>query len=74
LSHHSNRFYFNNQLLANDTTSITLILPPVLDTYPTTTLFAFIDTDILLSIGGGLVVERNVRIIKHQYKDRKAIP
>jgi hypothetical protein len=69
----SNRLYFNNnQLLANDTTSAIFIMPPLLGTNSTTTLFAFIATDILLSIGAGLVVGRNARIIKHQYQERKA--
>jgi hypothetical protein len=69
----SNKLYFNNnQLLANDTTSAIFIMPPLLGTNSTTTLFAFIATDILLSIGAGLVVGRNARIIKHQYKERKA--
>ena len=71
----SDKLYFNNnQLLANDTTSAILIMPPLLGTNSTTTLFAFIATDILLSIGAGLVVGRNARIIKHQYQERKARP
>ena len=69
----SNKLYFNNnQLLANDTASTIFVMPPLLGTNSTTMLFAFIATDILLIIGAGLVVGRNTRIIKHQYKERKA--
>jgi hypothetical protein len=69
----SGKSYFNNnQLLANDTTSAIFVMPPLLGTNSTTMLFAFIATDILLIIGAGLVVGRNARIIKHQYKERKA--
>jgi hypothetical protein len=38
---------------------------PLFSTNPTTTLFAFIATDILLIIGAGLAVGRNTGIIKH---------
>jgi hypothetical protein len=69
----SNKLYFNNnQLLANGTASTIFVMPPLLGTNSTTMLFAFIATDILLIIGAGLVVGRNARIIKHQYKERKA--
>ena len=66
----SNRFYFNNnQLLANDTASTIFVMPPpLLGINSATMLFAFIATDILLIIGAGLVIGRNVRIIKHQYE------
>ena len=71
----SDKLYFNNnQALANDTTSAVLIMPPLLGANSTTTLFAFIATDILLIIGAGLVVGRNVRIIKHQYEYKKDKP
>jgi hypothetical protein len=70
----SDKLYFNNHpLLANDTTSAILIMP-LLATDSTTALFAFIATDILLIIGAGLVVGRNVRIIKHQYEYKKDKP
>jgi hypothetical protein len=71
----SDKLYFNNnQALANDTTSAVLIMPPLLGANSTTTLFAFIATDILLIIGAGLVVGRNARIIKHQYEERRGKP
>jgi hypothetical protein len=71
----SDKLYFNNnQPLANDTTSAILIMPPLLGTNSTTTLFAFIATDILLIIGAGLVVGRNARIIRYQYQERKGKP
>jgi hypothetical protein len=71
----SDKLYFNNnQALANDTTSTVLIMPPLLGANSTTTLFAFIATDILLIIGAGLVVGRNARIIKHQYEERRGKP
>jgi hypothetical protein len=71
----SDKLYFNNnQLLANDTTSAVFIMPPLLGTNSTTTLFAFIATDILLIIGAGLVVGRNARIMKHKYEKRRGKP
>ena len=71
----SDKLYFNNnQPLANDATSAVFIMPPLLGTNSTTTLFAFIATDILLIIGAGLVVGRNARIIKHKYEKRRGKP
>jgi hypothetical protein len=46
---------------------------PLFSTNPTTTLFAYIATDILLIIGAGLAVGRNARIIKHQYQEKKGM-
>ena len=66
----SDKLYSNSQPLANDSAS-TIHIMPLLATNSTTTLFAFIATDILLIIGAGLVVGRNARIIKHQYQERK---
>jgi hypothetical protein len=66
----SEKLYFNNQLLSNDTTAATLMTPPLLGTNSTTILLAFIATDILLIVGASLVVGRNARIIKH-HQERK---
>ena len=67
----SDKLYFNNQLPANETTAATILITPLLRTNSTTTLLAFIATDILLIVGAGLVVGRNARIIKHIYQERK---
>ena len=69
----SEKFYFNNQLVANETAAAitTSLITPLLRTNSTTILLAFVATEILLIIGAGLVVGRNARIIKHLYQEKK---
>jgi hypothetical protein len=63
----SEKLYFNSQLPLNDTGAATLIMQPLVGTNSTTMMLAFIATDILLIGGSGLVVGRNVRIMKYYY-------
>jgi hypothetical protein len=68
----SEKLYFINQETLLEKYNATLIMPLV-QTDPTTTIFAFAATDLLLMIGVGLVIGRNSRVLQYYYKEKKRI-
>ena len=68
----SEKFYFSNHGTILENGSAILIMPLV-HSDPATTILVFTTTDFLLMIGAGLLIGRNIRVLKYYYQDKKEV-
>ena len=68
----SQKFYFNNHETILENGSAILIMP-LIHIDPATTILAFTTTDFLLMVGAGLLIGRNIRVLKYYYQDKRRV-